>query len=279
MNPADPELRDKISEVAQSVGEKFGQCVDINLSDFIKKWREEYPSIRVKKREIATILRADFYAENVEGEVLRVQGRNIAKSMQEAPRKDSSTKEGPNLLAKISEELEIQLALEILSYLQTYIEINELEDFSITVNKIHELWQSKNPDKGFKSYHVGTFKKFLITVCKLQEDPSNKEQFSCNKNEIIHRISMMKGDQESTRNRGSLDYTYWAEKGEDSINIAESQGMEVKPMSGVSGGNRATDMLESNATQIESNAPQPSKKHETKGTPPIENMEERCLRR
>ena len=274
MNPAEPDLRDKISEIAQSVGKKFGKCLEINLSAFIKKWREEYPSIKVKKLEIATILRADFSAEDVEGDILRVQERHIAKKIQKASQEDSSRKERPNRPAKKLEKLEIQLALEVLGYLQTHLEKSKLEDSSVNFNTIHELWQVKNPNKRFKSYHVGTFKKFLTTVCELREDDSNKELFNCKKSEIVNRIRLMKGDQENTCNRDYMDASHLNEKGEDKINIAESQGIEVKPAACVLGGNRETDMLESNATKVKLATPLPSKKHEIKDTSSIASMEE-----
>ena len=255
MSPTLAESKCEIIKVVQSVGKKLGGFWEINLDTFLTKWREEYSSIKLKKREIAEFLRTDFFAENAGGQRLRINETSLIQAEQCESNKDKTLlkKDGPKTDKTESDELKRNLSLEILGYLSNHLETKDTgsEDILIEFNKIHELWQSQNQKERFLNHGVGSFKKFLVDVCKLREAP-NKENFLVNVDEIITKINLLNGNEESGSDKGvakaDIDGAQSDEKGEG---LANYDGSQMEEMDGAST-NKSDDLLSTAtlATQV-----------------------------
>ena len=103
------------------------------------------------------------------------------------------------------ERVKREIALEILGYLGDFLQNMGSNDVLVNFTTIHELWQSRNKTGSFKSCGVKMhFKKFLLTVCNLREDPSNKEICLCNEHEVrekIHEFSCAVGNDDDNNNK------------------------------------------------------------------------------
>lgn len=103
------------------------------------------------------------------------------------------------------ERVKREIALEILGYLGDFLQNMGSNDVLVNFTTIHELWQSRNKTGSFKSCGVKMhFKKFLLTVCNLREDPSNKEICLCNEDEVrekIHEFSCAVGNDDDNNNK------------------------------------------------------------------------------
>ena len=225
MNLQADELEEKISAIAQSIGNKCRNVIEIDLDAFLKKWREEYPSDKINKRFAADTLRTKFSAEDAGDQILRVQASNICKGRQSDVYEDSSKKKGPRRQVKKHEELGKELVLKILGYLKEHLLNKGSDDVVIKIEDIHRFWQVNNPGKSFKSYRIMPFKKFLLTRCDLRKDPRSNESIVCNEDEIIRKFKLINENPELACDKDGM--SIGKEKGKVDQNNMTGQLKEI----------------------------------------------------
>lgn len=207
----------KLTELVRIIGIRSGDFIEVDLDDLLQQWREEFPDNRLKKRDLANQLRAEFSAENAGGQKVRIPETKLVQRKQTDQQKNLASSDGPKGEKTKGDGRKINVSLEIFERLLSHLESkgDRQKDVSIKYDYIHELWQSSNSGKSFKSLRIGSFKSFLLNVCGLRKDPSTNDCFVLNWEEIANKISNLKGEEATHQEEESKERQELVRVGED----------------------------------------------------------------